>query len=78
MALAGARNATPVRAMSSGPDGYVDGDTVYISGVAGNTAAHGYRIVRNSDPTHFDLYDLNMAAVAGNGTYTGDGVSERY
>ncbi len=76
--ITGATNATPIRVTTFGPHGYVNGDTVYISGVVGNTAANGYRIVKNSDATHFDLYDLSVAAVAGNGTYVSGGTSERY
>ena len=75
--VTGATNATPI-VMSVAAHGYEEGDTVFIAGVGGNTAANGYRIVKNPGAGTFEITDLSGVNVAGSGAYTTGGTSTRY
>lgn len=75
--ITGATNATPI-VITSNAHGYENGDTVYIANVGGNTAANGYRIVKNKAANTFEITDLSGTNVAGNGAYTTGGTSTRY
>lgn len=76
-AITGATNATPV-VVTVAAHGYETGDTVYIDGVLGNTAANGYRIVEVTGVNTFAITDLDGIDVAGSGAYTAAGTSTRY
>lgn len=76
-AVTGATNATPV-VMTVAAHGYETGDTVFITGVLGNTAANGYRIVEVTGVNTFAITDLDGIDVAGSGAYTTGGTSTRY
>lgn len=76
-AVTGATNATPI-VVTSAAHGYENGDTVLIANVGGNTAANGYRIVKNKAVNTFELTDLSGVNVAGNGAYTTGGTATRY
>jgi hypothetical protein len=76
-AITGATNATPV-VVTVAAHGYETGDTVFITGVLGNTAANGYRIVEVTGVNTFAITDLDGIDVAGSGTYTTGGTSTRY
>lgn len=75
--ITGATNATPV-VVTVAAHGYETGDTVYIAGVLGNTAANGYRIVEVTGVNTFAITDLDGIDVAGSGAYTAGGTSTRY
>lgn len=75
--ITGATNATPVVVTIAG-HGYENGDTVFISGVGGNTATNGYRIVQAVAANTFEITDLDGVDVAGNGAYTTGGTAIRY
>ncbi len=72
-----ATNTTPV-VVSVAAHGYEDGDTVFITGVTGNTNANGYRIVQNSTGGTFEITDLAGVDIAGNGAFGGTATSTRY
>lgn len=76
-AITGATNATPI-VVTSAAHGYENGDTVFIAGVLGNTAANGYRIVHAVTANTYALTTLAGANVAGNGAYTSGGTAIRY
>lgn len=76
-AITGATNATPI-VVTSNAHGYENGDTVFITGVGGNTAANGYRIVQNVTANTYELTTLAGVNVAGNGAYTSGGTATRY
>ena len=77
MTITNATNTNPI-VMSVATHGYEDGDTVFISGVGGNTNANGYRIVKNPTAGTFEITDLAGVNVAGNGAYTAGGTAARY
>ncbi len=72
-----ATNATPI-VIGVTAHGYVNGDTVLISGCTGNTAANGSRIVKNRTANTFEITTLAGADVSGNGAYGGSGKCARY
>ncbi len=72
-----ATNTTPI-VVSVAAHGYEDGDTVFITGVTGNTNANGYRIVKNSTAGNFEITDLAGVNIAGNGAFGGTATSTRY
>lgn len=76
-AVTGATNATPV-VVTVAAHGYETGDTVFITGVLGNTAANGYRIIESTGVNTFAITDLDGVDVAGSGAYTTGGTSTRY
>jgi len=76
-AITNATNATPV-VVTVAAHGYETGDTVFITGVLGNTAANGYRIVEVTGVNTFAITDLDGVDVAGSGAYTTGGTSTRY
>jgi len=76
-AVTGATNATPV-VMTVAAHGYETGDTVFITGVLGNTAANGYRIVEVTGVNTFAIAGLDGIDVVGSGAYTTGGTSTRY
>jgi len=70
-----ATNATPI-VVTTQTHGFSDGDTVYIQGVLGNTAANGRFYINVTSATEFELYtdeDLTVGAAA-NDDYTSGGV----
>lgn len=78
--VTGATNATPiVVTVSEAVATLAEGDTVYIEGVLGNTAANGYFKAKNVNvgAKTFELYKRVVGgadtAVAGTGVYTGGG-----
>ena len=75
--ITGATNATPV-VVTVAAHGYETGDTVFITGVGGNTATNGYRIAVVLTVNTFSITDLSGVNVAGNGAYTTGGTSTRY
>ena len=77
LAISGATNATPI-VITTASQTWEDGDTVFIDAVTGNTAANGYRIVKNVTATTAELTDLSGANIAGNGAYAGGGTAQRY
>ena len=69
--VSAATNATPIQITTSLPaNGYVTGETVVISGVAGNTNANGTWII-----TFVDSQNFTLNGSVGNGTYGGGGTS---
>lgn len=75
--ISGATNATPiVLAITAHP--YSSGDELEVSGVLGNTAANGMRIVTVVDANHVSLTDVFGNNVAGNGAYTSGGTAKRW
>lgn len=70
-AITGATNATPI-VITQTAHGFVDGQTVYVTGVGGNTAANGSWVVNQLTA---DTYELNGSV--GNGTYTSGGTGQR-
>lgn len=66
--ISAATNATPIVVTTSAAHGFVNGDRVYVSGAAGNTAANGSWVVDNKTSTTFELLGS-----AGNGAYTSGG-----
>lgn len=75
--ITGATNTTPIQ-ITCNAHGYENGDTVLIQNVGGNTAANGYRIVKNAAANTFDITDLDGVNVAGSGAYTAGGTTTRY
>ena len=71
--ITGATNATPI-VITSVAHTYLDGDHVWISAVAGNTAANGYRKVANKADDTFEITDYGDTDIVGNGAYTSGGV----
>lgn len=70
-AIAGATNANPiVITVSEDPHTFNTGDTVVISGVAGNTAANGTWVVTRLSASTFSI------PVSGNGAYTSGGTAQ--
>ncbi len=75
--ISAATNASPT-VVTVTAHGYVNGDTVFISGATGNTNINGYRIVEGVTANTFTLTDLVGAVINGNGVYGGSGTSMRY
>ncbi len=69
--VTGATSASPIR-ITVELHGYDTGDSVTINGVGGNTAANGTWTITRVDSNQFDLN-----GAAGNGAYTGGGMSVR-
>jgi len=66
--VAGATNASPIVITTDVAHPFQSGDTVYVDGVGGNTAANGaFTAVKLSD------YTLSLTATTGTGAYTGGG-----
>ena len=65
IAVTNATNASPIQITTSGAHGLATGDYVWVTAVAGNTAANGVRAVTVVDGTNFQLNGSQ-----GNGTYT--------
>ena len=64
-----ATNASPIVVTTTSANTLQTGDTVYISGVSGNTAANGSFVITVSDTTHFSLNgSTGSGAYAGGGT----------
>lgn len=63
-----ATNTSPIQITTSASNSLVTGQTVTISGVAGNTAANGTWVITRIDGTNFTLNGST-----GNGTYTSGG-----
>ncbi len=73
--ISGATNANPIVITTTSTTGLVNGQTVSISGVQGNTNANGLAFVKVISPTTYELY-TNAALTtgkAGNGAYTSGG-----
>ncbi len=66
--ISNATNASPIVIETSAAHLYSTGDLVFISGVAGNTAANGEFTITVVDATHFSLNGST-----GNGAYTSGG-----
>jgi hypothetical protein len=77
LAITAATNASPT-VITITAHGYIDGDTVLISGATSNTAINGYRIVTASTANTFRVTDLLGAAINGNGAYAGAATAKRY
>jgi hypothetical protein len=78
LAISAATNASPT-VVTINAHGFVDGDTVFIQGCLGNTAPNGFRIVTAVTTNTFELLDLaTLAAINGNGGYTGGGTAQRF
>lgn len=69
--ITGATNATPIVISTISPHTLIDGNTVTISGVLGNTAANGTWSISYISATTFSL-----VSSVGTGTYTGGGIVE--
>lgn len=59
---------SPITVTTSIPNNFVNGQSVFISGVVGNTAANGVFTITVIDNQHFTI------PVAGNGTYISGGI----
>ena len=68
-----ATNATPIVVTCSGSHGFTSGDTVYITGVVGNTAANGTWTILSTGATTFSLNGS-----AGNGAYSAGGTGNKF
>lgn len=69
--ITNATNATPI-VVTATAHGFASGQTVEISGVAGNTAANGYWVI-----TVVDANSFRLEGSSGNGTYAGGGTAQR-
>lgn len=80
LSVSAATNAAPVRMTVPG-NTYANGDTITVAGATGNTAINGYRIVENvgvGGAGTFNMTDLNLAPINGNGAFAGTVTSTRY
>ena len=68
-----ATNATPIVVTCSGSHGFTSGDTVYITGVVGNTATNGTWTILSTGATTFSLNGS-----AGNGAYSAGGTGNKF
>jgi len=68
LAVTGATNASPIEITTASAHGFSNGDTVYIQGVLGNTAANGIWTISSASGSTFTL-----DGSTGNGTYTSGG-----
>ena len=66
--ISGATNATPIVITTTAAHGLTSGESVYIQGVGGNTAANGTFIITSLTTTTFSLNSS-----VGNGAYTSGG-----
>ncbi len=66
--ISNASNTSPITITTGSTDGLSDGETVTISGVAGNTGANGTWTISDVTGTTFQL-----TGSSGNGSYTGNG-----
>ena len=66
--VSGASNASPILITTASPHALTTGDTIWVSGVQGNTNANGKWTVTVVDTTHFQLN-----ASSGSGSYTQGG-----
>lgn len=71
LAISDATNATPI-VITAATNAYTNGDTVYITGVGGNTAANGTWTIAARTSTTFEL-----VSSIGNGTYSSGGTSQK-
>lgn len=71
--ISGATNAIPIVITTGSAHGYSTGDFVYISGVAGNTAANGLWSITVLTSTTFSL-----TGSTGSGTYTSGGIVTKF
>lgn len=69
--ITAASNASPIAVTTTSPHGRATGDTVFIAGALGNTAANGAWIIT---VTGANSYTLNGSA--GNGAYTASSATE--
>jgi len=69
LTVSGASNSSPITLTVNSTTGLHNGDTVMVSGVAGNTAANGTWTITVDNGTQIDLQGS-----AGNGAYTSGGV----
>ena len=69
--IVGATNASPIVVTTSVNHGWSNGDYIYISGATGNTAANGFRRIRNATANTFEITDWQGNDIAGNGTFAG-------
>ncbi len=74
-AITGASNANPIVITTASTTGLVNGQSVSISGVGGNTNANGTHFIRVRSATEYELFaDANLATGrAGNGVFTSNG-----
>lgn len=75
-AIIAATNASPPVVTTAAPHRLIDGDTVFISGILGNTICNGRVYVIVIDATRFALADASTGvplSPTGNGTYLGGG-----
>lgn len=71
--ITGATNATPI-VVTATAHGYVNGDIVYIDGVAGNPAANGIWLIAGVATNTFNLTNpVSAANAVGSGAYTSGG-----
>lgn len=77
VAIATTTNASP-DVLGITAHGFVNGDTLWITGALGDTAINGIRIVKNKTANTFQLTDLSGTDINGNGAYTGGGMAQRY
>jgi hypothetical protein len=68
-------NLSPIEVTTTAGHSFSTGDLVFINGVAGNSAANGFRYITKTAANKFTLYnDSTMAQpVAGNGAYSSGG-----
>lgn len=64
-----ASNASPIQITTAVPNTFITGQSIFISGVVGNTAANGPFTITVQDSTHFTLNGST-----GNGPYTSSGI----
>lgn len=69
LSVTGATNATPIVITTNSAHGYITGDSVTISGVGGNTAANGTKVITKISDTSFSLNGS-----VGNAAYTSGGL----
>lgn len=79
IAITGATNATPIQVTTAVPHNLTTGQSVFIAGVAGNTATNGAATVTVVDSLNVTIARPTTATptgapVAGNGAYAGGGV----
>lgn len=78
VSIIGATNKSPIVVSTDNRNILRSNDLIYITGVAGNTNANGYRYIRLVTPTSFALYtDIYLTTpVAGNADYVSGGQIE--
>ncbi len=74
--ITGATNASPI-VVTVPSHNFIDGDTISITGVTGNTNANGTFVILNSTNTTFELYEEDgITPVAGNAAYVSGGTAK--